>query len=188
MNKKHSKKINSLTFLTLLTIVSLSLSTAQAESNRSQKRLGFTVGINNDPHVNIWGINAKYNIFSWLQAYAGYGNAATSVPTTVSGVPTTVTASLSAYGGGLRLYFPNASFSPYVGLGYSLLNASGNVSVFGSNISASGDLSSIYIPFGLDWQTGIGLNIGLGGAFYLTPTELTSATSVLPSFYIGWFF
>jgi hypothetical protein len=123
-------------------------------------------------------VNGSYNVTSFFQATVGFGQVpAVSLAGNASLGVTTI-------GAGGRVFLPGWNFSPTVGLHWAhvILNATGTI---GTNTSYgfSSSASHLYTSLGFDWQTGYGLNIGVGYNL-----SLTSSAGGLPYFNVGWFF
>lgn len=149
-----------------------------AFSERMDKKFGFHVGVIGEPFPSIIGVNLNYNIFDFLRVSAGYG----SISTTQSGAELSAT----TIGAGLKTFIPGWSFSPMVGLSWAnvSMTVTGNASGLDvGGFTAGRDGSHIYATFGIDWQTGLGLNLGAGYAY-----SFLDGVGGLPFVYIGWYF
>ncbi len=170
--------------LALVALVSICFAapvSAKGGGSRAEHRIGFTVGLFSDPFPNMIGAALRINVTDFFQLHAGYGNLSYTVGTT------TITA--TALGGGGRLFIPGWSFSPFAGFNYTHWSATGNVTMGTQTIPAGSGLPGVmYLTFGLDWQTHAGFNIGGGVHYVLSPSQLSSAISLTPQLYLGWYF
>lgn len=157
-----------------------------ALAGRNRNPIGFTVGIGADPAPNLYSVAMRYNLTDYLQIHLGYGGLSGTAPDGSGG---TVSFSTTALGGGARLFVPFFALSPFIGVNYSKWSASGTVSLFGEELNlSSADQTVTYITFGFDFQSIIGLNVGIGGHYLMGPDLLTDQISLLPHLYVGWFF
>ena len=132
-------------------------------SSRSVKKLSFAFSMLSDPYPNISALNVGYNVSPWLQLHGGYGS--------------------SSYGVGARLFVPSWNLSPFVGVGYSILNVTSALTVGTTTISES--FNTPYWSAGLEWQTHYGLLLGVT---YNTGLTGALAGIPLPGFRLGWTF
>ncbi|HEY6951801.1 MAG TPA: hypothetical protein VI758_05305 [Bacteroidota bacterium] len=172
---KHGKRIFASLIAVALLVVALSPASF-GQSNRTKDRFGLHLGLLGDPFPTLIGFNADYNLTDWARLTAGYG----SVKASVTGGDLTAT----TFGGGVRAMVPNWNFTPVVGLSF----ASVSVTATGTGVSGdvggfSGSASHLYATFGLDYQAGIGFNVGAGYNF-----SLKSGVGGLPYVNLGWFF
>ncbi len=169
----------------------LLVSSASFAQSRGKSRFGLAMGILSDPAPSIIAYQAKLNLTEWLQIHVGYGSiTATGSGSTVDGVASSGSGTVTTMGAGAKIFLlSGGNFSPYVGGGYSLINATGDFAINGQTIATgSGKLSSTYASVGLDHQANIGFNIGAGVHYFFTPTELKTVVKYLPHVYFGWFF
>lgn len=159
---------------------------AKDGGSRTEHRVGFTVGLFSDPFPNLVGAALRINVTDFFQLHVGYGNLSY---TTTSGPGATTSLTSTALGAGGRFFIPGWSFSPFLGFNYSHWSATGNVTLGTQTINAGSGLPGVmYLTFGLDWQTHAGFNVGGGAHYILAPTQLSTAISVTPNIYIGWYF
>jgi hypothetical protein len=164
------------TKISLIAVVlgTLVASTGMAAS-RASKKIGIGMGFLSDPVPSITSYQLKYNLTPMFQLAAAYGKAGENV--------TSMGANLKAF------VIPSWNFSPYVGAGYTHATVKGEFTLGGSDVDSIDEATSvIYASVGIDHQSNIGFNVGVGANFTLTPTELKDALPMVPHFYFGWFF
>lgn len=171
----HRKGFCAVAIALALTIVFLSPH-SNAQSNRMEHKFGFHLGLLGDPFPTLLGLNLDYNVVDWARVTAGYG----SVSADVTGGKLTAT----TFGAGVRAMVPNWNVTPVVGLSFA------SVSVSASGTAVTGDVggfsasaSHLYATFGIDYQAGIGFNVGAGYNL-----SLKSGVGGLPYINLGWFF
>lgn len=148
----------------------------QAQSSRSEKKIGLHIGLLGDPFPTLIGFNANYNVTNWLRVTAGYG----SVTASVTGGELKAT----TIGGGVRLFVPDWNFSPVGGISFASVSVSASgTGVVGDVGGFSGSASHMYATIGFDWQTGMGFNLGAGYNL-----SLKSGVGGLPYVNLGWYF
>ncbi|MBY0471703.1 hypothetical protein K2X30_11105 [bacterium] len=157
----------------LITVGLVASQPAQAESHRMKHKIGILAGVLGDPYPSIISGNVAYNVLDFLRVQAGYGTGSAAGIT------------VNSLGIGVRALVPDWNFSPMVGVSFVSNTVTIDVSQFISafnGFSVSGTTSSLYIPFGFDWQTEGGFNLGFGASLS------TKVSQVLPYITIGWFF
>ncbi len=162
---------------TVLLLVILTFpSYSPGQSNRMKDRFGLHLGFLGDPFPTLLGFNVDYNAVDWLRATAGYG----SVKASVTGGDLTAT----TLGVGVRAMVPDWNVTPVVGLSYATvsISASGPF-VSGSVGGLSASTSLLYAAIGIDYQAGIGFDVGAG-----YNVALKSGVGGLPYVNLGWFF
>lgn len=148
----------------------------QGQSNRMKNRLGFHLGLIGDPFPTLIGGNVNYNIMDFLRATAGYGSFS------VAGTGGDISA--STFGAGVRAMLPDWNFSPVVGLSWATVSVTfSGTGVLGDIGGFTGSASHMYATFGIDWQTGMGFNLGAGYNY-----SLKSGVGGLPYLNLGWYF
>lgn len=149
---------------------------ATAQSNRMTNKLGIHVGLLGDPYPTLVGFNANYNVMDFLRASAGYG----SVSADVSGGKLTAT----TIGFGVRGMVPDWNFTPVVGVSWATISVSASASGISGDVAGfSGSASHLYATFGIDWQTGMGFNLGAGYNM-----SFKSGVPGVPYLNLGWYF
>lgn len=162
--------------LVAILILGLVGETAQAQSNRSEKKLGVHVGLIGDPFPTLIGGNVNYNVMDWARASVGYGSFS------VSATGGDLTA--STFGLGARFMVPDWNLTPVVGISWATVSVSASVAGVSGDIGGfSGSASHMYATFGFDWQTGGGFNVGAGYNL-----SLKSGVGGLPYVNLGWYF
>lgn len=169
MNKKHSL-VRMVKAVSLVAILFVLGATDSQASSRSTKKFGLGVGLITEPFPSVVGFHAGYNLAKFLRLNFGYG----TISDTANGIDAT-TIEFSA-----KLFPLDWSFAPFAVVGFT--NVSGSVGAGNSTLSGSG--SALSYGFGLDWQTGIGFNLGFDYKF----VTLGGTTRGLPGGYIGWYF
>jgi hypothetical protein len=172
-----------------LFVATLLLDSSSAFSKgREMHKWGLGFGILSDPVPSFVSYQLKYNLKPWLQLMGSYGGISSSVPGTTPG--TSISSSVHTFGAAAKVFvIPSWDLSPYVGAAYSYSKVSGAFSLSGSTIdSSSGNLSVIVASVGIDHQAGIGFNIGAGINYVLSPSVLSNVLSMIPNFYMAWFF
>lgn len=148
----------------------------QAQSNRSQKKLGLHIGLLGDPFPTLIGGNVNYNVMDWVRATVGYG----SVTATVGSGELTA----STFGAGARFMVPDWNFSPVVGISWATVSVTASDPTLVGDVGGfSASASHMYATFGIDWQTGGGFNLGAGYNL-----SLKSGVGGLPYVNLGWYF
>jgi hypothetical protein len=153
---------------------------AAGGGSRSEKKIGVTLGILSDPTPSLWSIEGHFNLTNFLQIHGGYG--AFNYGSGSSEAKTT------AYGVGAKVFLPDWNFSPFAGFSYGRWNVDGNVVFFGKSIPVDEALNVMTLNAGIDWQTGWGLNLGGGISYVLAPSEIADSLSIIPQFYLGFYF
>jgi hypothetical protein len=115
---------------------------------RANHPIGAYLSLWGDPFPALWGINAAYNVYDFFRLNAGVGTDSTD----------RITATTFGVGG--KLFVPGWALSPTVGLNWSIDNLSQNNTVDIRGLRHGGN--RLYGNVGLDWQTTIGLNLGIG--------------------------
>lgn len=134
------------------------------------KKFGLAIGLVTEPFPSVVGYTASYNLAKFLRLNFGYG----TVSDTASGIDAT-TIEFSA-----KLFPLDWSFAPFAVLGFT--NVSGTLGAGNSTLKGTG--SALTYGFGLDWQTGIGFNLG----FDYKLVSLGGQSNGLPGAYLGWYF
>ena len=137
---------------------------SHGSTNRAAHNVGVYVDVMGDPFVSSTGFNIGYNAASFVRLSAGYG--------TISGVGTSI-------GATAKFMVPDWNFTPYVGVGYSVLTLNLGTSTFGS-FTLSG--TAISVPVGFDFQAGNGFDIHFG---YTLGVGISGG---LPNLGLGWYF
>ncbi len=160
----------------LLALALLSTPVAVAGS-RDSKKIGVGIGLFNEPFLSLMGYNLAYNLHNKLRLTAGYGS--------VSITGSNFTLEVQSIGGNLR-YFPfDWNFAPFLEGGAS--SSSGKVSGSGTVSGLSMPTTGVFysVGAGLDWQTTLGLNLGLS---YKMLFGSNANHFAAPGFHLGWFF
>ena len=114
------------------------------------------------------GFNVGYNLTDYFQIHAGYG------------ATVTVLLNGSTVGGGGRFFIPDWSLSPSIGATYSQFKGD----LLG--LIQTDAVGVVTLQVGLDWQTGYGLYLGIGGSKLVSPSS--SSSGMIPYLQLGWFF
>lgn len=150
-----------------------------ASSNRTDHRFGIHVGLIGDPFPTLIGANLNYNILDWFRVTAGYG--------TITATRGSSTLSATTIGFGGRFFIPGWSFSPVAGFSWANVSMTltgpqvAGLDVGGFTVGTAS--SHTYISMGIDWQTGLGLNLGAGYNL-----SMLDGVGGLPYVNIGWYF
>jgi hypothetical protein len=101
------------------------------------------------PFGALFGGRLNYNISDLIRVGAGYGYAPL------------VLANISSIGGGIELFYPDWSVSPFVGVDYHVISGGVSTSLAALFPAASTDYSVLSFPFGVDWQTESGFHLAI---------------------------
>lgn len=174
-----------LTFAIILSAFgSTAVQAAGSGSSRDQNKLGFTGGFFGDafPSIFSWGLH--YNLASKIRIGVGYGSLSST--STASGGVATI--KVTSYSVGAK-FFPLAwSLSPFIGGQFTSTSADGNFTILGQSIGTTGSLKTTMLSFGLDHQARVGFNLGAGFHYILSPVLVKDVISLVPHFYLGWYF
>ena len=111
-------------------------------SNRMKFPFGIGLSFLGEPAPSLIGVNLSYNATDFSRVSVGVGGIWDGEG---RGDPT--------FGGSIRLFLPEYSFSPFAGMGLSYFNGIWN----GAHVTSLETLS-----FGLDWQTPTGVDLAVG--------------------------
>ncbi len=162
--------------LVAILIIGIVGETAEAQSNRSKKKLGVHIGLLGDPFPTLIGGNVNYNVTDWARATVGYGSVTATVGTGE------LTASTFGFGG--RFMVPDWNLTPVVGISWATVSVTASAPGLVGDVGGfSGSGSHLYATFGFDWQTGAGFNVGAGYNL-----SLQSGVGGLPYVNLGWYF
>jgi len=125
--------------------------TSVSNSGRLDDRFGAYVSLWGDPYPAPIGVNVAYNVTDFTRVNIGVGAKDDQNLSSVSTV-----------GAGVKFLVPNWSLTPIAGINVSTTSSGngGPGSVRGFNPSGT----RAYVTAGVDWQTGIGLNVAAGYA------------------------
>jgi hypothetical protein len=166
-----------LSWIALLTVLTTVAASDAAASSRSSKRIGVGIGLITEPFPSLLGYTLAYNLSNKFRVTGGYGS--------VSATGSNFNLDVKTYGLNLK-YFPlDWNFAPFFEGGASSVsgNVTGTGTVSGLSIASTGIFYSA--GCGLDWQTGIGFNIGLS---YKLLFGKNADNVAAPGFHLGWFF
>ncbi len=137
------------------------------DSARMSRRLGFGVGVA-DPYPGILGLNAAFNVIDMVRVDVGYAEVSV------------LGASATTLGIGGKAFVPGWNLSPIAGLHFAHVSYSGDgLTVNGFNESGG----HVYGSIGIDYQSSIGFNGGIGYHFSFR-SEIPASAYVQ----LGWFF
>lgn len=163
--------------LCLFLVSTNGFSSGKSGNSRANKKLGLYASLSSDPFPSLWGVNAGFNIASFLRFTAAYGSI------------TLLTTSVSAFNVGAKAFVPGWNFSPVVGWNYNFISSNATSFIFGNqsvtNVTGS-NLNTMTLNFGLDWQMDGGFLLGGTYTMPIGNALWNGASSV--GFYIGFFF
>jgi hypothetical protein len=133
--------------------------------NRASRRIGAQVSLWGDPFPTTYGISIAYNVYDFLRVNASIGSDDENQ-----------LFKANTLGIGAKLMVPGWELTPVVGANLTLLKSdnSDNRAVKGYNPRDAVP----YANLGIDWQTYVGLNFGVG---YILPV----AASLAGSYYLN---
>jgi len=148
--------------------------TTSFAASRANKKIGIGIDFAGDPVPSLMSYQIKYNLMPFLQLTGGYGSVG----------------SVTSYGLSAKAFvLPSWNFSPYVGAGFSRATNASSFSLGGSTVnSPSQSLNVIAVAAGVEHQSNIGFSFGAGINYFITPDTLKNVISMLPHFYLAWFF
>lgn len=159
------------------TSVSEQPTSAPAETNRMNKRIGAYLGILGDPHPTVVGVNLAYNVASFMRASLGFGKvSASTISISDSGIGTEEV-SMTTIGASAKFMVPTWNLTPTASLGYSHVSLGDNTSFVDYKAS------NLYTGLGIDWQAESGFNLGAG-----MNLSLNSGAPSAPYINVGVFF
>lgn len=130
-------------------------------SARLARKIGFYVGVVNEPAPSLLSVNAGYNVTDYLRLSAGLGRISSSLSTTDSlGNSASIEGSATTLGAGARFMVPGWSLTPTVGLHAAHVFYSGTPMITLGGFDQNG--GHVYVSGGLDYQSKGGFNLGLG--------------------------
>lgn len=118
------------------------------EAVRANHPLGAYFTLWGDPFPALWGVNIAYNVYDFIRLDAGLGTDSSS----------NITA--TTFGVGAKAFVPKWTLSPVVGLNWSIDNINNGANIDIRGIRHGGN--RLYGSIGLDWQTALGVNLGIG--------------------------
>ncbi len=123
-------------------------------------RYGLSGGINTENVVGVLGASASYNATDWLRLSGNFSY--TDMDFTVLGTFSRI--KLTGMGASAKLFVPNWSFSPAIGVGYGVYHVEvtgnpGSNDAFGFSGTGGQTLS---FSGGFDLQTSSGFNLAFG--------------------------
>jgi hypothetical protein len=163
--------------LFLLTLTCLTPLPDASAGPRAAKKLGIGIGLITEPFPSLLGYTLAYNLGDHFRLTGGYGS--------VSASGTNFSVDVKTYGLNLK-YFPLSwSFAPFLEAGASSISGTvtGSGTVSGLSLASTGLFYSA--GGGLDWQTGIGFNLGLS---YKVLFGKNASSVAAPGFHLGWYF
>jgi len=167
----------------LLSLVATFPVFSKGGASRSMKKIGLSAGIFSPAFPAFSSYGLHFNLTSRIQLAAGYGAFNFSDPLT----PTTKIG-VTSYGVGANFFLLDWSLSPFVGFNYMRTKADGAFTLFGSDFNFSGTRTTMYASVGIDHQSQIGFNFGLGAHYMIAPSEIKSVLPLVPFLYVGWYF
>lgn len=162
----------------LLVAMAMLLPAPEASAgSRASKKIGIGIGLITEPFPSLLGYNLSYNLSDKFRLTGGYGS--------VSATGTGFSLDVKTWGMNLK-YFPLSwNFAPFLEGGASSVSGTitGTGTVSGLSVASTGVFYSA--GCGIDWQTGIGFNLGLSYKFLFGKN---SGNVAAPGLHLGWYF